>query len=72
MFSTCLPKNYRDLGKKVVVSCVNFILAVDLGTKLLVKILSLLFFYEKVKRPYKVQSLCKLLQQILLLLQCVI
>ncbi len=53
MFSTCLPKNCRDLGKKAVVSCVNFMLAVDLGIRLLVKILSLLVFRE-VKRPYKV------------------
>jgi hypothetical protein len=73
---TCSERAYLKIieiwAKKVVVSCVNFILAVDLGIKLLVNILSLLLFYEKVKRPYKVQSLCKLLQQILLLLQCVI
>ena len=34
------------MGKKVVVSCVNFILAVDLGIKLLVNISSLLVFLE--------------------------
>ncbi len=47
-------KTIEIWAKKVVVSCVNFILAVDLGIKLLVKTLSLLVFYEKVKRPYKV------------------
>ena len=47
-------KTIEIWAKKVGVSCVNFTLAVDLGIKLLVKRLSLLFLYEKVKRPYKV------------------